>query len=171
MSDGDNPSSPATKRSTSAFAFPSTGGAVTETLTALSPYEPFTELVLAPGETRSLTRTPSFEDRTKPRGSIAAVTTPAEEAAGPEDPALLVLLSGPLLVKETVVSRPVVGRCRFLPINLLGGDWPCLYLAHRVVVETGQRPGLMRARRGARLSLRGGASPGARRLDLRLFYL
>ena len=81
-SDFDTPSNAATKRSASAFALPSTGGAATRSLRASSPYAPSMDVCLAPGETLTLRIAPSLVETTKP------LLTPAQKAAGPEDAAV-----------------------------------------------------------------------------------
>src|SRR4028119_1437697 len=104
------------KRSTSALALPSTGGAATLSLSAASPWGPCNVLVFALGGTRSLTRAPA------PRVTRGLLVTPAEEAAGARDPAVFLLF--PVLAVEELVRAALLGERRLLPLHLVRGPRP-----------------------------------------------
>ena len=105
-SERGSPSTFARKRSTSALALPSCGGAATFSFRA-APYGPSIDVRLAPGETLRFRRIPSFVGVKKP------LLTPAQEAAGPEDAAVPPVFSfrgGALIALEELLRAALFGE-------------------------------------------------------------
>ena len=105
-SERESPSDPASERSASALASPSTGGGATFSLRAYAPEVPSMEVRLAPRETLRFRRIPSFV------GVKGPLLTPAQKAAGPEDAAVPPVLfgGGALIPIEELLRAALLGQ-------------------------------------------------------------